>query len=776
MNAGASLERATANAPALALDFRDDSSLVDLVTHPIAGDRREVELEVPDMHCANCAARIEQVLTGIDGVDGVRVNPARHFVSLDYDPRRVALATVLDALTGSGYTPAFLARTSDDPRLVAERRDQLKRLGVAGLAMMQIMMLTLPLYVGVREGLTPFYATLLRWSALAFTLPVVFYSARPFFANARRSLADGLDATRARGVARRSSGLAMDVPVALAIAVAFVASAYATLVGHGDVYYDSIAMFTFLLLAARALEQRTRHRLARFDDWLALLPESVERLTADGVERVAAGVLARGDRVVVTAGSRVPVDGTIADGDTRFDESALTGESRPVVKSVGARVFAGTLNVDHPITVVVDAPAVATRMADLHRLAQRAALDKPRLAVLADRAARHFVLAIVAIAASSFAGWLAVDPSRALSAAIAVLVVSCPCALSLATPMALTAAATALRRHGFVITRANVLEQLARVTNVVFDKTGTLTGGAVELVNATAHGDGAVAQCLAIARALESRSNHPLAQALGASEPTRTKGLTPRKHVVQSVRIERGRGLEGIVDGTTYRLGNADYCGATAPPLRPELSTFYLSKAAPGAQPSVLAEFGVRARLRADALRTLDALRKLGIHAEILTGDAFEPTQIVSHALGDVPFQSAASPEAKLARVNALREQGAVVAMVADGINDVPSLSGAAVSIATSDGTDLAKSAADALLLGSGVGAVAQAIAIARRARGVIRQNIAWALGYNAIAIPFAALGLVPPWLAAIGMSSSSLLVAANAMRLIGSHRAQETH
>ena len=754
MNASAPI--AAPLASPLQLDFSDDSSLVDLVTHPIGRDRREVELEVPDMHCANCAARIEQALTGIDGVDAVRVNPARHLVSLDYDPTRTPLGALLDALTEIGYTPAFLARASDDPRLLAERRDQLKRLGVAGLAMMQIMMFALPLYVADRDGLTPFYATLFRWSSLVFALPVVFYSARPFFANAARSVGGRRSAARETGVAI-GRGLAMDVPVALAIAIAFGASLVATVAGRGDVYYDSIAMFTFLLLGARVLEQRTRHRLARFDDWLALLPASIDRLRDGRIERVAIGALSRGDRVLVPAGSRLPVDGTIEEGESRVDESVLTGESQPIGKPTGARVYAGTLNVDHPVTVAVDAPAVATRMADIHRLAQRAALDKPQLAILADRAARHFVVAIVAIAAVTCAAWLAFDPARALPATLAVLVVSCPCALSLATPMALTAAAIALRRHGFVITRANVLEQLARVTRVVFDKTGTLTGGAVELVHTAAHADRDVDACIAIARALDLRTTHPLARALGSGAGSGAR----------AVRVERGKGLEGVVDAVAYRLGNADYCGATAPPARPELSTFYLSRVEAGDR-TVLAEFGVRAQLRVDAPLAIDALRQLGVGVEILSGDGAEPTRLVSHALGDVPFRSRVAPEAKLERLKALRAEGEVVAMVADGINDVPSLSGAAVSIATADGTDLAKSAADALLLGNGVGAVPRAIAIARRARGVIRQNIGWAFAYNAIAIPFAALGSIPPWLAALGMSGSSLLVASNAVRLIG--------
>ncbi len=299
------------NAPSLQLGFRDDPAFVDLVTRPLAKDRYELDLEVPDMRCANCAQRIERALTVMDGVSSVRINPAQQLVVLDYDPGRTTLSGILDAVRSAGYTPVYVARPLDDPQLTAERRRQLKRLAVAGLAMMQVMMFSLPLYVAGTDGMNAFWTSLFRWSSLLFTTPVVFYSARQFFANATASLA-GLFG---RG---GSAGLAMDVPVALAIAAAYAASVVATLSGTGEVYFDSVTMFTFLLLGARFLEQQTRRRLARFDHWLALLPETARRENADGrVERIALDAIRPGDRIVIGSGTRIAIDGVIVDGATR---------------------------------------------------------------------------------------------------------------------------------------------------------------------------------------------------------------------------------------------------------------------------------------------------------------------------------------------------------------------------------------------------------------------------------------------------------------------------
>lgn len=738
---------------ALQLPFRDDPDFVGLVAHRVAADRYEVDLDVADMRCANCAGRIERALTAIDGIERVRINPAQHRVVLDYDPNRVALSAVFDAVSAAGYTPMYVTREVDDPRARAERRRQLKGIAVAALAMMQVMMFSLPLYVADADHMSAYYVQLFRWSALVFTAPVVLYSARPFFDNAFASFAGTLG--------RGSTGLAMDVPVALAIGVAFVASAIATVRGVGDVYFDSITMFVFLLLGARFLEQQARRRLGRFDHWLALLPETARRETNDGVETISLEAIRAGDRIVVPSGSRIAVDGDVVAGTTQVDEATLTGESHPVAKTIGARVFAGTLNVAQPITVVATKRPAQTRVADIHRLAQRATLDKPRIAVQADAVARHFVAAVLTIAAATFVFWHFTDSPRALPAAIAVLVVSCPCALSLATPMAITVATLALRRRGFVITRAHVLERLARIKRVVFDKTGTLTGATPELVAVEAYGGFDSARAVQIARALEHRTDHPLSAAFATTEATPTAA---------NVRIERGKGIGGEVDGIAYRLGNAEYCHVSSAPLHPDLTTFYLATVDVQGEPRAVTEFAVRMALRDDVGATLKALARLGVDAEICTGDRAEPTRALAAGLG-IPFSADATPEAKLAHVRELADRGVDVAMVGDGINDVPGLAAAAVSIAPADGTDLARAHSDAVLLAPGIGAIAHAIVVARAAQRIVRQNLTWAAAYNLIAIPLAVTGALPPWAAAIGMSASSLGVTLNALRLARSDK-----
>jgi Cu2+-exporting ATPase len=549
----------------------------------------------------------------------------------------------------------------------------------------------------------------------------------------------------------------MDVPVALAIGVAYAASAVATIRGAGEVYFDSITMFAFLLLGARLLEQQTRRRLGRFDHWLALLPESARRETAGAVETIPLDAIRSGDRIVVPSGSRIAVDGDVVAGTTQVDEAALTGESRPVEKTLGARVYAGTLNVAQPITIVATTRPARTRVADIHRLAQRATLGKPRVAVQADGVARHFVTAVLAMSAATFVFWHFVDSTNALPAAIAVLVVSCPCALSLATPMAITVATLALRRRGFVVTRAHTLERLARIRRVVFDKTGTLTGAVPELVAVETFGALDQERSVAIARALEQRTDHPLSAAFAttdASTPTAT-----------DVRIESGKGIAGSVDGTAYRLGNAEFCNATQPRSHPDLTTFYLARVDALDAPLVVAEFAVRMALRDDVPATLAALAKLGVAAEICTGDRAETTRALAEDLG-IPFRAAATPEVKLAHVQALAASGDAVAMVGDGVNDVPGLAAAAVSIAPADGTDLARVHSDAVLLARGIGAIPHAIVVARAAQHIIRQNLTWTAAYNLVAIPLAVAGYVPPWAAAIGMSASSLGVTMNALRI----------
>ncbi len=732
------------------LGLEDERALMELATRPCESGRREFELDVPDMRCANCAGRIETALARVPSVDRVRVNAVRHHISLEFDPNRATLSDIMGAVSAAGYTPVVTPRADDDPALKAEHRTQIKRLGVAGIGMMQVMMFSIALYVGPGTDMNAFYESLMRWVALAFTTPVVLYSAAPFFRNAYICLSDWFDP---RG---GNQSLSMDVPVALAIGIAFMASVSATVSGSGHVYFDSVTMFTFLLLGARLLEQSSRLRLARMDNWLAMLPQRVN-VARDGVNLdVPITQVRAGDIVRVAAGDRVPVDGIVTDGASEVDEAALNGESTSVSRQPGDQLFAGTLNVSQPLAMVVTAQVSDTRMAAIARLAQRATLDKPPVAALADKVARHFVTGVIVLALATYVTWQFIDPGHALWATIAVLVVSCPCALSLAMPTAMTASATALRRTGFIATRAHAIESLARITHVVFDKTGTLTGGKPQLMHVEPLAELTADHCKRIAGALEDRTNHPLSDAFDSN----ADGA-----VASDVRIHAGLGVAGTVGNARYRLGSAQFCRINRPPRDRTCTTIYLARETTvGMTP--LAEFAIRVWLRDDAESTLRELERLSVTAEILTGDGATAAAEVSTALGAVPYSATMSPEAKLARVQDLVRGGSHLMMVGDGINDVPGLAAASVSVAPADGTDLAKSRSDGILLGRGLGALPRAIAIARRTRSIVRQNMTWAIVYNLTAIPLAAAGLVPPWVAAIGMSVSSLGVTLNAARL----------
>ncbi len=732
----------TADSALRQLGLADDGIATGLVTRALDDGLTQIDLRIPDMRCSSCANRIETGLRALYGVDRVRTNPATHHLAIDYDPTRIGLAQLLGAVEDCGYTPLFTLPAKDDPGTRAERRTQLKRIGVAGIAMMQVMMFTLALYAGAYTAMDPFYQMLFRWIGLLFTTPVVLYAAQPFFKGALRSLLRG------------GTGLAMDVPVAIAIAAAYGASCWATFTGRGEVYFDSVTMFTFFLLTARYLEQNARHRLARFADWLAMFPEQALRLNAGTAESIDVARIKPNDELLVTGGSRVPADGRIVAGASCFDEALLTGESVPVEKGIGAAVYAGSINLKQPVTVRAEAAPGATRIALLQRLADRASIDRPATLVSADWLARHFITAVLVLAALTYVVWSWVDPTRAFAAAIAVLVVSCPCALSLATPTVLTAATMTLRRVGFVVTRADVLDRLADATDVIFDKTGTLTGAGAELVDVTPYADLDRTTCVGLATALERGANHPFAAAFG--------GATAELPDATGIEVHPGRGVSARWRGTLVRLGSAAFCSAeSAPQSTGPFSTIYLSR-----DGQFVASFGVRSLLRGDAAETIQTLQHLGLRVEMLSGDGFAPTAAASAALSGIPFSAGVTPEQKLDRVRAMQHAGRSVIMVGDGINDVPVLSAAAVSVTPLEATDLAKNASDAILLSRGLSPLASAIAVARRTRTVIRQNLGWALAYNVVAIPLAVCGVLEPWVAALGMSASSLLVTTNALRL----------
>jgi Cu2+-exporting ATPase len=621
-------------------------------------------------------------------------------------------------------------------------------------------MLSAALYVGDWSGMEQGIRSFFRWIGLLLTTPVLLYSAAPFFRGAWRDLGN-----------RR---IGMDVPVSLGILVAFAGSLHATLTGLGEVYYDSVVMFVFFLLVSRYFELMARKRGAETAESLGqALPVMATRLAGDGSQQqVPVAELAVGDRLLVKPGETIPADGNIESGQSSVNEALLTGESTPLPKGVGDVVVGGSINIESPLTVAVTTVGMDTVLASILRLLERAQGEKPAITRLADRAASWFVSAVVLLAGIVALYWWQHAPDSWLPIVVSVLVVTCPCALSLATPTAISAVTGTLQAMGLLSARGNRLETLAQCTHVVFDKTGTLTQGRLGVGAIHCLSDRAEAEVLAIAAALERQSEHPIATAIGHA------ATGAGRLDAHDVRNEPGAGLAGTVNGRRYWIGRPDYvlrhCQGGIDPQEPA------GQVAPGARVLLADEHTVHARfmlhdsLRPDAGETVRALQEAGRQVILMTGDNPQAAHAVADATGITEVHADLTPQDKLRRLQALQLQGAVVAMVGDGINDAPVLAAADVSIAMHDAAHVSHASADMILLTEQLRVLADGMWLARKTMRIIRQNLSWAVSYNLIALPAAALGYVAPWMAAIGMSASSLLVVVNALRLTRSRRGQD--
>lgn len=710
------------------------------------GRIREASLILEGIVCAACVWLNERHVGALPGVVEFRVNYATHRARVKWDDGRIRLSDILKAIAAIGYIAHPFDPGRQEQVQKRERSIALRRIAVAGLGAMQVMMLAIALYAGEYSGMEAGLRDFMRWVSLAIATPVVLYSSRPFFVGAWRDLA------------RRRLG--MDVPVSLAIGGAFAASAWATVTGGGEVYFDSVTMFTFFLLAGRFLEMGARHRAGQAaEELVRMMPATATRIGAQGHEVVSVVELVPGDRVLIRPGETVPADGVVLSGRSSVDESLLTGESLPRGRSHGDELVGGTVNVDSPLEMEVQRIGEATVLSSIVRLLERAQTEKPRIALLADRVAGWFVAGLLAVSASVFWWWLQHRPDDAFWITLSVLVVTCPCALSLATPAAVTAATGRLTRAGLLTTRGHALETLARATHVIFDKTGTLTYGRPRLMDVRSHRELSRDRCLAIAAALERSSEHPLGKVLVEAAPEAPEA--------RDVTATPGMGVEGVVDGRRYRVGNPDFVAGLGGRTEPDGDhPEGLTQIVLGDEDGPLARFALADRVRPDAAATVEALRRLGLEVALLSGDSPVIAARVGAELGIVDARGGLLPADKLARIRQLQGQGAVVAMVGDGVNDAPVLAGAQVSIAMGSGTQLAHASADMVLLSERLGRLRDGVVVARRTLAIIRQNIAWAILYNAVALPLAAVGWVAPWMAAIGMSVSSLVVVVNALRL----------
>lgn len=714
----------------------------------------EATLSVEGIRCAACVWLIERQLIRLPGVQAASLNVATERLYVRWSKAQCEPGDILQAVRQVGYTAYPYDAVRHGEQLQKASKTLGRQLFVAGLSMMQVMMYVAPSYLAAEDGtLDPDMASLMRWASLILTLPAICYSALPFFQGAWSSL--------------RARTLGMDVPVTLGILAAFVGSLVATFTGQGEVYFDSATMFIFLLLCSRYFELQARRKAASALERLQhALPASATLLPGFPDSRatamVPAGSLAVGDVILVKPGEAVAADSVIIEGNSALDLSLLTGESAAQRRHIGEQVPGGAINASAALLLRVLKPARDSTLSDLLKLIERAGSGKPQIAQWADRVAAWFVLGLLLFAVAVFAFWSWHDPSQAWPVAIAVLVVSCPCALSLATPTALAAATDSLLRRGVLIVQPHVLETLHRATHIVFDKTGTLTLGRPVLRQTDSLGSLDQHGCLHLAAALETGSAHPLAQAI-----LEAAGSIEHGHAQQLQEVQ-GQGLEGIIGGVRYRLGNAAFVAALAgPPLGDTalgiagMTPLYL-----GAQGQWLARFLLSDALRPEAREVVGYFQRHGKQVVLLSGDQEALTQGVARELGIATACGECLPDEKLDFVQQLQATGAVVAMVGDGINDAAVLSAADVSFAMGSGAALAQAHADTVLLSSQLRSVLDTASTAARSMRIIRENLGWATLYNLTAIPAAALGFLNPWLSGVGMAASSAVVIANALRL----------
>ncbi len=706
----------------------------------------ESSLRIGGMHCAACASSIEQALRRVEGVDEVRVSAAAQCATVRWNPALTRPSALVDAIERAGYSavPDTAAAARDMRRV--ESRDAIWRLFVAVLCSMQVMMLATPAYVSGPGELDPDLKRLLDWGSWLLTLPVMLFAARPFFAGAWRAL--------------RGRRIAMDVPVALGLLVAFVASSGAAfdpggVFGH-EVYFDSLTMFVGFLLGARTLEMRARHRAeASLEETMGRLPDAATRENADGsVSVISALRLKPGDTVRVAVGQAFAADGVLVRGRTRADEALLSGESLPIEKAPGDPVVAGSINVGAPVAMRVERVGADTRYEAIVALMRSARTQRPAAVAAADRWAAPFLWSVLVLAALAGAAWSAVDPARAIWVVVSVLIVTCPCALSLAAPSALLASATAMARRGVLLRRIEAIEGLARMQTLFVDKTGTLTNAQQQGVARMVRVDGAGADdevLRAIAASLAAWSLHPLAKALAQQAGPSL--------VWSDLREVPGQGICGRAgDGVTWLLGRS--------PLEEAANDSNDAETWLSRDGKPVACFRIVESVRPDVAAALDALRRDGVRLALLSGDASGRVERIGRLLGVTDCRGGLTPHDKLVAVRDAQARGESVAMIGDGINDAPVLAQADTSFAMGEGAQIARAQADGVLVSGALPDIVRARALAKRTLRIVRQNFVWAAAYNAACVPLALLGWLPPWAAGLGMATSSLVVVFNSLRL----------
>lgn len=694
----------------------------------------EVTLSLEGVSCAACAWLIEKQVSNTSGLVSIRVNTTTNRALLAWDKTQVRLSELLSVIHKLGYKAAPFEADKQEASYHRMMKQYLYRLGIAGLATMQVMMLAVALYLEVFGDLEPEFKNYFRWVSLIFATPVLLYSALPFYLNAWRSI--------------KGRTLGMDVPVSIALIFAYVASLIATVTEQGEVFFESISMFTFFLLVGRFLEMRARRKAAAASGNLLKLIPAIAT-TLDG-EQIPVKTLKVGDRIRVLPGEHIPADGKVISGRIHIDESMLTGESVHVVKREGDAVYAGTLNGDESFELEVMSSKADSMISNIVRLQDEAQHSKPKIAEIADVVARYFVGAILIISAGTWFYWHQTKPDDAFWIMLSVLVATCPCALSLATPTALTCATSRMGNFGILLRKGHVFETLCKINHLVVDKTGTLTKGDIEICDTKVLSDLPKEDCLSLAAALEAHANHPIARSFAS--------YANDDFVVYEVQNVIGSGIEGIWNGKIVKIGSAVFVQGKE---SDESHAVYLS-----VDGEHVASFYYRDPIRKESKAFVQRFADAGIKTTLLTGDSLSNARPVANEIGIDHVVASAKPEDKLAYLKSLDEDS-ITMMVGDGINDAPTLAGAHLSVAMGGGTDVAKASADMTLLGDNLEKLLEARLLALRTKKIIRENLAWSLGYNLLILPLAVAGLVAPYIAVVGMSASSIIVVSNSLRLL---------
>ena len=708
---------------------------------------------VSGITCGGCIRKIESGLLKVPGLSEVSVNSVSHRATISFNHNDLTLENITGKLREMGYPSSPYEPRQQEIKIESERRHALLGIMVAAALGMQIMMIATALYFGEAYGINESLRTMLEYVALLLTIPIMLFSARPFFRQAWNN------------VKNRQAG--MDVPVSLALIAAFFGSAWTTVGNPGQVYYESIAMFVLLLLCARFLElSARRHSLRTVLKMEKSIPESAMHLVGDQTVQVDVRELGIGDRIVIHPGEIIPVDGTVEMGRTTADESLLTGEGRPVLKTEGSHVVAGSVNLESPIHVLVTASVSGFVVNRILRLAETAQAGKSQTALMADRIASHFIVGILVLAFASGVAWWVIDPTLWLAVVISTLVVACPCALSLATPATFVAAMGNLSRQGIVTMQSEFLENACTLDQVVFDKTGTLTTGVFELKAIEVLEGWEESQVLSLAASLNQHSYHPFAKAF---RDIAGKDGAPEYLEIEDLTSQTGSGITGSYRGEQVAIGSSRLIGSLVSgpdgllekKLHTDNSVCYLAYGG-----RTVARFELDDTLREDARAVIQELRNRSLNLIMLSGDSKDAARRVAQDVGIDDCHAEMSPGEKLEFVRQRVDSGKRVMVVGDGINDAPMAALATVSIAMGEASDLTRLHSDAVMLNGRMTGILGVIEVARRTRRTIRQNMSWAIGYNLLAIPCAMFGLIPPWLAAIGMSTSSLIVSGNAWKM----------